>query len=234
VSLADAVNAPAPSVVVVRNLPSDILCLTSLYRRVAAVPCGLTREPSEISEEWVGEFLGASLERGVSLGARVGAAGAPRELAGEIHAFQGSTRALEHVWSDLTLVVDPVRQGHGIGLALLSAFMAEVRTDHPGVLRVELLVRERNHRAVRLYESLDFRQEAVLQDRLRAADGTTEAQVEMAWQRPASSRAVRRLADPFNLRAAASARREGSKWNGAGPFGGLQMARVFSSMAFQG
>ena len=177
------------SFLIVRNLPSDLPDLAALYRRVAALPGGLSREPEEISDDWIDGFLGASLTRGLSLGARVGP---ERTLVGEIHAYRPFPRAFEHVWSDLTVVVDPRYRAGGIGSGLLNALLDEVMSDHPEVLRVELLVREGNRRAIHIYEALGFRREACFEGRLRSPDGRTEAQIEMAWQRTTRSRVFAR------------------------------------------
>jgi putative acetyltransferase len=151
--------APAPHFRPAR--PDDIEPILALYRTVAA-------------------FLTASLATGVCVVAEDPAGG---ELAGEIHAQALGPRSLAHVLGELTVAVHPAWQGRGVGRRLFEQLFAAVERDRPGVHRVELKARESNARAIRLYESLGFRIEGRLEDRIRRPDGALEADVPMAWLR---------------------------------------------------
>lgn len=168
------------ALVIARNGREDFDDIAALYRRVATVPGGLARNAEEITDDWVRQILDSSLDRGISLGARNHPLNA---LVGEIHAYRPVPQVFAHVWSDLTVAVDPDLQGAGIGRALFEALLQEVKERHPEVLRIELLARESNRRAIRLYESLGFKTEGRLEDRVRRPDGGTEADLHMAWKR---------------------------------------------------
>lgn len=80
----------------------------------------------------------------------------------------------------------PEAQGSGVGRRLFEEFLAEVRTNRPEVLRVELIARESNARAIAFYESLGFRREGRMEGRIRNLDGSFEADIPMAWGREAA------------------------------------------------
>lgn len=162
----------------------DIPQITELYRAVAAVPGGLARSAGEIDEDFIRHNLTASQQRGIALVAR-----AQNRIVGEIHAYRPVPVVFAHVLSDLTIAVDPRFQGHGVGRILFSTLLAEVEARHPQILRVELLARESNQRAIRFYESLGFRAEGRLSNRVRSVEGGFEADLAMAWLRRSPSAA---------------------------------------------
>lgn len=65
-----------------------------------------------------------------------------------------------HVLEICLLAVEPARQGHGIGRALVDAAIAEARAR--GARRLTLRVLETNSRARLLYEAAGFEVEGVL------------------------------------------------------------------------
>ncbi len=84
---------------------------------------------------------------------------------------------------DLTVAVDPEFQGKGIGRLLFSELFKELETNCPGILRVELIARESNTRAIHFYESLGFKQEGRFKKRIRSVNGGFEDDIFMAWLR---------------------------------------------------
>lgn len=150
-----------------------------LYQKVAAIPGGLARTPGEISEEYVREFQRKAKESGLSLIALSG-----MSFVGEIHAHKLQPLVFSHVLSELTIAVHPDFQGKGVGKALFSAFLEEVATSRPDILRVELISRESNVKAIRFYESLGFKKEGRFEQRIDRGDGTFEADIPMAWINP--------------------------------------------------
>lgn len=160
----------------------DLAQIVALYRRVAAIPGGLARSVDEIDETTMRHNLAASLERGVARIAR-----ADGRIVGEVHAYRPVPAVFSHVLSDLTIAVDPQFQGCGIGRLLFSALLSEVEVNHPDILRVELLSRESNQRAIRFYESLGFRVEGRLANRIRSVGGGYEADLSLAWLRRAGT-----------------------------------------------
>ncbi|HMV85794.1 MAG TPA: GNAT family N-acetyltransferase [Blastocatellia bacterium] len=154
--------------------------LAGFYRTVAAVEGGLARTADEITEEYVAHFLKKSLAGGVILVARQSATG---EIIGEIHAYALGPKVFAHVLGELTIAVHPAHQGRGIGKALFTELLAEVTRHRPDILRVELIARESNQKAIALYEKLGFRVEGRFAGRIRSTDGGFEADIPMAWHR---------------------------------------------------
>lgn len=154
--------------------------LLQLYRRVAAVEGGLARSAEEIDADYVGSFLTRALATGVSLVARPAESEAP---IGEIHACALGPRVFAHVLGDLTIAVDPAWQGQGVGGALFRRLLEHVERQRPDILRVELIARESNARALSFYEQLGFRREGRMADRIRSVGGGLEADIPMAWRR---------------------------------------------------
>ena len=161
--------------------PADAPAIAALYRRVSAAGGGLARQPDEITDEYAAEFVANSRARGTALVAEV-----EGQIVGEIHAYGTGLRAFAHVLGELTVAVDPAFQGRGIGRQLFGALLADVQARQPHIRRVELLARESNAGAIRLYESLGFRREGRLEGRI-AVDGRIEADIPLAWYAPAAN-----------------------------------------------
>lgn len=157
----------------------DLAGVLALYRAVAERPGGLARLAAEIDEDYVGSFMRHARCRGLELLA-VDDAGA---VVGEIHAARPGIYCFSHVLNDLTIAVHPDCQGTGVGRRLFAAFMDRVVRDMPDILRVELIARESNARAIGFYESLGFAAEGRLRGRIRTVDGRFEDDVVMGWLR---------------------------------------------------
>lgn len=156
---------------------NDVAALTDLYRAVAAVPGGLARLEREISEDYVAGAVSAVVASGIGIVAED-----PDGMIGVIHARSPGLFCFSHVLNDLTVAVHPRAQGKGVGRGLFEQFMRDVRSRDE-LLRVELVVRESNQKAIAFYESLGFRREGVFAGRIRNLDGTLEADIPMAWTR---------------------------------------------------
>jgi ribosomal protein S18 acetylase RimI-like enzyme len=100
------------------------------------------------------------------------------------HAFLEpmSLEALQHVYR-LTIVVHPGRTGRGVGTALLTHLQGRA-ASLAGLRKVELLVRDSNPGAIRLYQRLGFVEEGRFRDRIRLPDGTFVDDIAMAWFPP--------------------------------------------------
>jgi len=159
---------------------SDHALLKNLYQQVARVPGGIAREYDEIDDLYIDTMLTSSLNNGIMLVAQVDDA-----LVGAINAYILQPRCFAHMLAGLTIGVDPAYQGHGIGKALFSTFLAQVERDYPTIARVELMVRDSNSKAIALYESLGFRKEGYLQKRIMNVAGNFEADICMGWFNPA-------------------------------------------------
>lgn len=162
-----------------KSRPADAAGVLALYRAVAAVPGGIARTPTEVTDSFVNGFTGNDSylqfvfeEDG--------------QLLGEIHAAPMGIAAFGHVVGDLTIAVAPQGQGKGIGRGLFQALLDHITREMPHITRVELFVRESNLRAQQLYRSLGFVEEGRLRGRvLNPATGQPEIDMIMGWLRPA-------------------------------------------------
>lgn len=148
---------------------ADIDCLYDLYRQVARQGEGLARTEAEISRAYIVGFVAQALERGLIMVVE-GEAG----LIGSLHAYAPQPAQFGHCLSDLTIALSPNAQGMGLGQRLFEAYIARVRTQLTHIHRIELMCRESNIRALKLYERLGFVTEGRLKGRVRRPDGTFE------------------------------------------------------------
>lgn len=157
----------------------DFEAIIALYQRVAAVEGGLARGSDEIDDRYVRNFMLKSAQSGIEIVARKG-----DSIIGEIHAFALGPRAFSHVLGELTIAVDPGSQGTGVGRLIFSELIRRVTESRPDILRVELIARESNLRAIAFYESLGFVKEGRFEGRIKSVGGGFEADIPMAWTRP--------------------------------------------------
>jgi len=160
--------------------PEDHSAVATLYRAVAAVEGGLARAAGEITDEYVSHFLKKSVESGITLMARQTGV---RQVIGEIHAYALGPKVFAHVLGELTIAVHPAAQGRGVGKALFTELLRQVSENRPDVLRVELIARESNQKAIEFYQKLGFRIEGRFVDRIRSVGGGYESDIPMAWVR---------------------------------------------------
>jgi ribosomal protein S18 acetylase RimI-like enzyme len=155
--------------------------LLALYREVASRLGGIIRESDEITEEYIDKFLTNSLKNGISL-----VVDDPDSdgIIGEVHSYKNDLNIFSHVFGHLTIVVHPFHQRKGIGRALFTTLLDEVRSKYPEILRVELVTTESNRAARNLYQSLGFVEEGRFEKKVRRADGGFEADIPMAWINP--------------------------------------------------
>lgn len=150
--------------------------VVALYRAAAAGRGGLARQPQEIDAASLRPFLEQAASDGVSR-----AAWTPDgALAGEIHALRMAPAQFNHVLTDLTIAVHPDWQGKGLGSLLFRALIEAARAMTPPIERIELMVREGNEDAIRLYERIGFAIEGRFAGRVHLPDGTVEDDIAMA------------------------------------------------------
>jgi ribosomal protein S18 acetylase RimI-like enzyme len=152
-----------------RTAPADAPAILAVHLAAAANGGGLAREPDEMDLAGIESTLARPFQDGVALIAWID--GQP---AGEIHASRMGPRQFAHNLTDLTVAVHPDFQGRGVGAALFEALFAEAAKLTPAIERVELLCREGNAGALRLYERLGFKLEGRFPRRVRLKDGTVE------------------------------------------------------------
>jgi ribosomal protein S18 acetylase RimI-like enzyme len=157
---------------------ADIDAITQLYREVASIKGGLARTADEISRDYVENFVTKAVENGIIVVARAG-----EKTVGEIHVYALGPKVFAHVLGELTIAVHPDFQGAGVGRAIFSELMREVRENRPGILRVELIARESNAKAIEFYKKLGFQVEGTMKNRIRSVGGGFESDIPMAWHR---------------------------------------------------
>lgn len=157
---------------------SDLNLIAKLYQAVAVIPGGIARQADEITWEYVENNLSKSLQNGICLVAEE-----DNQVVAEIHSFKLVPKVFDHVLSELTIVVHPDCQGKGIGKEIFTTFLQEVKTNRPEIIRVELIARESNEKAINFYQKIGFRIEGKLENRISNSDGTFESDIPMAWVR---------------------------------------------------
>lgn len=162
---------------------SDLHKIITLYRTVASCSGGIAREAGEVTEAYVVNFIDKSLESGIIL--TIEDPENPEILIAEIHTYKPGIRVFAHIFSDLTIVVHPDYQGKGIGKLLFRTLLQEIELKHPEIMRVELITRESNKRAIEFYKKLGFSIEGRLEKRICDKNGKLEADIPMGWIRPA-------------------------------------------------
>jgi adenylate kinase len=154
----------------------DASTILNLYKDVAEQSGGIIRHTEEITGDYVEEFINKSLYRGVSLVAKNG-----DELIGEIHAYSPDIYAFQHLFTNMSLVIDPDYQGKGIGKRLLKEFLKTIENRFTDILRVELFTREQNIKNVSFYEKMGFVNEGRQENKIFISENELETPVQMAW-----------------------------------------------------
>jgi putative acetyltransferase len=162
--------------VTIRLNATSVAEVLALYQATSRSRSGLARSPEEIDEAYVRQFLERASADGVALGARA----SDGSLAGEVHAVRMAPRQFRHVLTDLTIAVHPDWQGKGVGTRLFNATVERARSLRPPIARIELIAREGNADAIRLYERLGFVGEGRFRKRVRLANGEAEDDIPMA------------------------------------------------------
>lgn len=150
-----------------------------LYKKVSTVQDGIIRSLSEINEQYISYFLEAAIENGLILVAVV-----ENQIVGEIHAITPQLYAFQHLLTDLTIVIDPMKQGQGIGKKIFNTFLKIVETEFSHILRVELYTREHNEKNVKFYESLGFVNEGRQDRKILLSKNKFHTPIHMAWFNP--------------------------------------------------
>ena len=161
--------------------PGDRARILSLYKKVSRSNDGLARTYDEITEEYVEEFVTKSLRDGLQY---VMEDPDSHDIIGEIHCYKLSPKVFGHILSELTVAVDPDHQGRGIGKALFRALLKDVMEHRKDILRIELIARESNKKAIEFYQRLGFVVEGRLTNRIRKGGAGFEADIPMSWMNP--------------------------------------------------
>lgn len=160
--------------------------IKDLYKEVARRSGGIARTENEVTDEYIEGFLGKSVDRGLIF--VIEHPDKKNRLIGEIHAYKSGLMIFDNTIGSLTLAVHPDFQGKKLGSMIFRMFLDEIINHRPDILRVELWVRDSNIRGQRLYQSLGFKIEGRMENRIRNNDGTFEADIPMGWMNPAYGR----------------------------------------------
>lgn len=156
----------------------DILEIYDLYKVVSKNVGGLVRTSDEITKEYIERFSRKSLDNGIQF---VVTNLSDNRILGEIHCYKLGPEVFNHVLGELTIAVHPDFQGKGFGRILFNALLEKVKEERKDVLRVELIARESNKKAIQFYQSLGFKTEGRLLNRIKSGTNEFEADIPMAW-----------------------------------------------------
>ncbi len=164
---------------IIRNTSiNDISEILNLYVSVSSQKAALARKPSEINEIYISNFTKKAIENGLQF---VAIDINDNSLVAEIHCYKLEPNVFSHVLSELTIAVHPNHQGKGLGKKLFTHLLNHVKESRKDILRVELIARESNQNAIKMYESIGFVKEGRFEKRIKRDDGLYEADIPMAW-----------------------------------------------------
>ena len=143
---------------------------------------GLARSYEEITEEYINNILSKSQDGGIQL--VIPNPASPDAVIAEIHCSKFEPKVFGHILSDLTIVVDPGFQGKGIGKMIFKTLLDTVANERKDILRIELIARESNKRAIQFYQQIGFIVEGRFERRIKSATGQFEADIPMVWFNP--------------------------------------------------
>ena len=159
---------------------SDEKEIFDLYKRVSLLG-GVAHSQQEITYEYISGFCAKAQFNGIQL---ITIDTSTNRTIAEIHCYKPEAKVFSHVLSGLTIVVDPYYQRKGIGKHLFQSLINLVRNDMRNIMRIELIARESNKKAIHLYLQLGFKIEGRLEKRIRSMNGGYEADIPMAWINP--------------------------------------------------
>ncbi len=165
-----------------KSIFANAEAVLALYKEVVRRSGGIIRIEEEITLEYVESFLRKSTHAGIAF--HIPHPTQKNLIIAEVHAYKTGLSAFRHILTNLTIVVHPDFQGHGLGKQIFLAFLKEVKEKFPEILRVELFVREQNTTAIGFYKKMGFVEEGRLKDKILNVDGSLETPIEMTWFNP--------------------------------------------------
>ena len=157
---------------------NDCNKIYKLYKEVSNTTGGIARTTNEITEDYIYSFTTKALDTGLQFVVENTQEGT---IVGEIHCYKLEPKVFSHVFSDLTIVVHPSYQGNGLGNELFKTLLNSVKYEWKDILRIELIARESNKKAILFYEHLGFKKEGRLLNRIRSGKNDFESDIPMAW-----------------------------------------------------
>ena len=157
---------------------ADLHHIVELYQTTAQQTGGIARTKEEITQQYVANNLAKSFKNGICLVAEQLSNG---RLIAEIHCYKPEPKLFDHVLSELTIVVHPAFQAQGLGKLIFTTLLNEVENHRPNILRIELIARESNQKAIQFYQKIGFNIEGRFEKRVHCPNGSFEADIPMAW-----------------------------------------------------
>ena len=171
------------SVVNVRRAnTADKESIFALYKKVAALPEGIARNISEITEEYIDHFMQQAAANGVEF--VIENRDDKNKIIAEIHSYKWGIEKFNHVFSELTIVVSPDIHGQGLGKLIFTHLLSYIENERPDILRVELAAQESNEKAIAFYKKIGFTIEGKFEKRIFLGNNNFESDVPMAWFNP--------------------------------------------------
>lgn len=162
--------------IVRKAIASDKEKIFWLYKKVSKTLGGLARNNDEITEVYIKNFCSKSQNNGIQLIIEDN-----NRFVAEIHCYKLEPFVFNHVLSELTIAVDPEFQGKGLGKLIFQTLLKIIEKDRNDILRVELIARESNQKAIQFYQKLGFVIEGRFEKRISASTNSFEADIPMAW-----------------------------------------------------
>ncbi len=106
------------------------------------------------------------------------------KIIGYLKAFASEFRCLAHVLTNATMMVHPEWQEKDYGHQLLDAYLSEIKSHMPLILRFELLPHQGNQRAINFYERHCFVQEIFARQKIKNIAGKFEPEVTLVCFNP--------------------------------------------------
>lgn len=153
----------------------DVEKIKALYKNVAYDGSGLHLLKEEVTTEYVESFVSDALNGGIIVVAEVGG-----KIIGELHGVRRDFKLYGHVIRGINIAVLREYRGMGIGKALFKKFF-NIVNNREEVLRLEVLARESNPRAIKFYEKVGFIIEGRLKGRIKNYQGELEADLILGW-----------------------------------------------------
>ncbi|HQV77972.1 MAG TPA: N-acetyltransferase [Chitinophagales bacterium] len=165
-----------------KAVSNDLSEIVDLYILVSKTIGGLARTENEITNDYVKEFMEKSLQNGVQF--VIVDNFNNEKIIAEIHCYKLQPSVFGHILSELTIAVNTEYQGKGLGKKLFETVLNYITENRNDIFRVELIARESNTKALKLYESIGFKVEGRFINRIKNSENNFEADIPMAWFNP--------------------------------------------------